>query len=745
MNLKNMKLFSKKLIWLLLVSLIFPAFILAQELEGVLFTGLLTDSTDTKEQEILSQGVAKTFSVRMVWTYDQTNLITGPLEALSAAKSIATPANGLEEPLLSQSSGYQKKVIAHSAGITTAVTLAKQGKLWGDELYIVSPALISQDDLRQIRDLTSQGKGFNKIVLYTGDDIIPNFKELQINLKDYTIKAKITENSEVSLTKLVYEDRDQQVNILEKILNDFVTGTKEQIGKEPVSVTIYGNIPGNKIKITWQDGTTESFNLQKDSQTGEDFYDEGNIKVVPLYDGFLHGRAQLEILEKFYKKYGRMPESTEDDMKYFKNKDLVKKVINEVTTAHDPNELLVSPEGDVRPGDELSYTINYENEGEGIAFGVYITDTLEEDLDYSTLTVNGGGAYDPNTRTLTWFIGELQSKQQGSVSFSINVNQNAPDKAEVINFATVYFPSVPEVTRTNGTVNRIVTFIDNVPPTTTASISPLPNQAGWNNSDVTLTLTATDNEGGLGVANTEYSLGGANWLTYTNPFTITTEGLTTIYYKSTDNANNVESQHTLIVKIDRTPPETLISSPVDGAEYTLNEQIQAVWSVTDSLSGVALVSATTPQGAPIDTASVGLKTFKVSSLDNAGNSTEKIQTYYVRYNFGGISPPINPDGSSIFKLSRTIPVKSQLKDNYGNFISSAIAKIYISKINNNIAGTEIEAESTSQATTGNLFRYDSIDNLYIFNLSTNGLSTGTWQVRIVLDDGTSKYVNFGLK
>lgn len=40
----------------------------------------------------------------------------------------------------------------------------------------------------------------------------------------------------------------------------------------------------------------------------------------------------------------------------------------EATTARDPNEKLVSPEGEVGPGDKLNYTINYENEGEGIIY-----------------------------------------------------------------------------------------------------------------------------------------------------------------------------------------------------------------------------------------------------------------------------------------------------------------------------------------------------------------------------------------
>lgn len=115
------------------------------------------------------------------------------------------------------------------------------------------------------------------------------------------------------------------------------------------------------------------------------------------------------------------------------------------------------------------------------------------------------------------------------------------------------------------------------------------------------------------------------------------------------------------------------------------------------------------------------------------------------YNFGRILPPINQDGSSVFKFGSTVPVKFQLQNADGEYVSNAIAKIYLTKINNNIVGTEIEAVSTSSATEGNLFRYDVIENQYIFNLATKPLSTGTWQIRIELDDGTSKYAIIGLK
>ena len=128
------------------------------------------------------------------------------------------------------------------------------------------------------------------------------------------------------------------------------------------------------------------------------------------------------------------------------------------------------------------------------------------------------------------------------------------------------------------------------------------------------------------------------------------------------------------------------------------------------------------------------------------NTIEPGKTEEIKlYNYSGILQPINQDGSSVFKLGRTIPVKFQLRNSTGNFVSNAVAKIYLTKTSDSITGTEIEANSTSSATTGNLFRYDITENQYIFNLDTKPLTAGTWQIRIELDDGTSKYVTIGLK
>jgi uncharacterized repeat protein (TIGR01451 family) len=60
--------------------------------------------------------------------------------------------------------------------------------------------------------------------------------------------------------------------------------------------------------------------------------------------------------------------------------------ITTIRVARDPN-VKYGPEGNVTPGQKLNYTIEFENEGSGIAFGVYFTDTLSEHLDDSSLEI----------------------------------------------------------------------------------------------------------------------------------------------------------------------------------------------------------------------------------------------------------------------------------------------------------------------------------------------------------------------
>ena len=139
---------------------------------------------------------------------------------------------------------------------------------------------------------------------------------------------------------------------------------------------------------------------------------------------------------------------------------------SQVVIARDPN-VKYGLEGYVSQGQTLNYTIEYENEGEGIAYGVHVTDTLDENLNDMTLEISpvartsngsviaGPGTYNPSTRTITWLIGEVGPNEGGIANFSAKVRNDASEGTEITNFATVYFPSVPETTRTNTIVSVV--------------------------------------------------------------------------------------------------------------------------------------------------------------------------------------------------------------------------------------------------------------------------------------------------
>ena len=159
--------------------------------------------------------------------------------------------------------------------------------------------------------------------------------------------------------------------------------------------------------------------------------------------------------------------------------------------------------------------------------------------------------------------------------------------------------------------------------------------------------------------------------------------------------------------------------------------------LTASAGTLSASSCTLVQGSnPVGTAScsvsytdtsVGSSTISASYGGDANHFTSKgSTTLQVKYNFGGFLPPLVNNGN--YKDGRTIPVKFQLTDANGNYVSTAVAKIYVD-------GNSVLASGSSN--TGNLFRYDFTSNQYIFNLSTTGFSVGQHTIIVVLDDGTT--------
>jgi hypothetical protein len=94
---------------------------------------------------------------------------------------------------------------------------------------------------------------------------------------------------------------------------------------------------------------------------------------------------------------------------------------------------------------------------------------------------------------------------------------------------------------------------DGVAPVTSAALAPAANAAGWRKA-VTVALTASDDLSG--VASRRYRQLGAVWTSYAAPFVITTQGVSTWEYCSTDLAGNLETPKSFTVKIDGRKPTT---------------------------------------------------------------------------------------------------------------------------------------------------------------------------------------------
>ena len=139
----------------------------------------------------------------------------------------------------------------------------------------------------------------------------------------------------------------------------------------------------------------------------------------------------------------------------------------------DPNDLAVEPEGcgpngNIAQGTPLSYTVRFENVGEGVAHNVQIRDTLDADLDLSTLSVISSSPpltgvwtqIDPYNALVFAFlaidlpgIGD-PANNHGYITFTINPKSGRADGTTISNRAAVRFDYNAPVF-TNTTLNTI--------------------------------------------------------------------------------------------------------------------------------------------------------------------------------------------------------------------------------------------------------------------------------------------------
>lgn len=241
---------------------------------------------------------------------------------------------------------------------------------------------------------------------------------------------------------------------------------------------------------------------------------------------------------------------------------------------------------------------------------------------------------------------------------------------------------------------------DSTPPVCSADVSPRPNTDGWNSDDVTVTLSAVDEEGGSGVKEIVYSLNGGPEIAYSGPIVISAEGTTSVACFARDNAGNQSDLQRMEVQIDKTAPAiTGSATPPPNANGWNNAGVTVNFDCSDGLSGIASCPASvtvsseggnqsvtgaatdkagntataTVSGINIDKTPPDIQVPDLPVLVTASRSTGATATFSTGATDGlsGVdSQSCEPASGSWFQLGRTTVV-AQAADTAGNSRSSA--------------------------------------------------------------------------
>jgi hypothetical protein len=222
-----------------------------------------------------------------------------------------------------------------------------------------------------------------------------------------------------------------------------------------------------------------------------------------------------------------------------------------------------------------------------------------------------------------------------------------------------------------------------------------------------------------------------------SPINTTDLGPHTFVVKARDKAGNLTIMIRHYTVIDVTAPIVVLLTPSNGALYEKGSTVPADYSCADAGTGISICGGTAADGTPIDTTSLGNKTFTVTAVDNAGNTTKVSVTYKVIYPWNGFVglddvPVMNPAGLPAGqKLAVVFDIGPQ-----GSTSPTTSAK-----------STQVNCSTgalmgTSAAATGST-SYNMGTQKYTYLWTTKAAWANTCrQFSIKLKDGTEHVVNF---
>ena len=249
--------------------------------------------------------------------------------------------------------------------------------------------------------------------------------------------------------------------------------------------------------------------------------------------------------------------------------------------------------------------------GTGAPVTVTDTFTLLNPATQYTLKAFNGGLQDNPTELVASSVVTLNGVQVvGPGNFNQNVTEvNVPINPQLVNTISVQVRGRP-----GGVLAIEIVGVDNDPPIISASISPLPNAAGWNNSNVTVSFTCSDKTSGVAFCPA--------------PISLTTEGANQVISGTAMDLAGNAAMASVTVNLDETPPNIfgVINPPPDAAGYN-SSAVTVNFTCTDAISGVASCSL------PVSISNEGTTQVPGMVTDIAGNAASVIITVNISFNY----------------------------------------------------------------------------------------------------------------